>query len=120
MIVMGRSPDIFEYPDTFIPERWNREEHVRYTFAHVPFGFGPRMCIGELFCVYIYTTCISSEDTFIIISVGRRVAELNLHITLAHIIKQFVLEYPDKKPMNTKMTLLLKPERILNIVLKNL
>ena len=47
-------------------------------------------------------------------------AELNLHITLAHIIKQFVLEYPDKKPMNTKMTLLLKPERILNIVLKNL
>ena len=52
---MGRSPDVFEYPDMFIPERWNREEeHVRNTFAHVPFGFGPRMCVGELFCVYIY------------------------------------------------------------------
>ena len=55
MIVMGQSPDIFEYPDKVMPEGWNREEeHVRNTFAHVPFGFGPRMCVGELFCVYIY------------------------------------------------------------------
>ena len=54
MIVMGRFPDVFEYPDKFMPEHWNREEeHVRNTFAHVPFRFGPRMCVGELF-VYIY------------------------------------------------------------------
>ena len=59
LTAMGRSPDVFEYPDRFIPERWNREEeHVRNTFAHVPFGFGPRMCVGRLFCTYTHIVLV--------------------------------------------------------------
>ena len=47
MTSLARSPEIFHEPDHFIPERWTKDgEHISTTFAHVPFGFGARMCVG--------------------------------------------------------------------------
>ena len=37
-------PDIYENPDQFIPERWQTIAPSAY--AYLPFGAGPRMCIG--------------------------------------------------------------------------
>jgi len=42
------------YPqaDKFIPERWIKEDPQYYKarpFVTMPFGFGPRMCIGRRF-----------------------------------------------------------------------
>jgi cytochrome P450 len=37
-------PDIYEKPDQFIPERWQTIAPSAY--AYLPFGAGPRMCIG--------------------------------------------------------------------------
>ena len=45
-----RHPDIWERPDEFIPERWGEEsikDMPRY--AYMPFGGGPRICIGSSF-----------------------------------------------------------------------
>lgn len=54
----------FPRPNEFLPERWMREttgdlakcrEHI---FAHKPFGFGPRSCVGQRFAeleLYIST-----------------------------------------------------------------
>ncbi|XP_060076154.1 probable cytochrome P450 12d1 proximal, mitochondrial [Ylistrum balloti] len=42
----------FPEPDSFVPERWLRESNTPKTnhpFAMVPFGFGPRACIGMRF-----------------------------------------------------------------------
>lgn len=48
--------DRFYYrPTEFLPERWLREttgeiaKSKEFPFAHKPFGFGPRACIGQRF-----------------------------------------------------------------------
>ncbi|XP_030831852.1 cytochrome P450 27C1 [Strongylocentrotus purpuratus] len=73
--VMGRDPEIYPDPDTFLPERWLKgseaisSEEKASSFSSLPFGFGPRMCIG------------------------RRIAELEMHLALARISTSFKLRY---------------------------
>ena len=55
----ARHPDNFHHPDEFIPDRWLEDEVNK--FGSLPFSFGARMCIG------------------------RRVAELEIRIALAHV-----------------------------------
>ena len=61
---MMRNEEYFPEPDKFIPERWIKDEDGKITragFKFLPFGFGPRMCIG------------------------RRIAELEMHLLLAKV-----------------------------------
>lgn len=51
---------------------------------------------------------------------GRRVAELELHIALAQLIKNFRVEYRDEKPMDYIQTLFLVPERRLDLAFVDL
>ena len=72
---MSRDEKIFSDAGAFRPERWLRkkDEGLKESleaFASIPFGFGTRMCVG------------------------RRVAELELHLLLARIMQQFVIRYP--------------------------
>ncbi|XP_063951794.1 sterol 26-hydroxylase, mitochondrial-like [Lytechinus pictus] len=74
--VMGRDPEIYPDPHTFLPDRWlrnsgeeNQADGRVSSFSSLPFGFGPRMCIG------------------------RRLAELEMHLALARISKSFKLRY---------------------------
>lgn len=40
----------WDQPDAFIPERW-AEERERPKYAYLPFGAGPRVCIGNSFAM---------------------------------------------------------------------
>ena len=45
-----RNPDIWEMPNEFMPERWAEESIERIPkYAYLPFGGGPRICIGNGF-----------------------------------------------------------------------
>uniref|UniRef100_A0A914QBN5 Cytochrome P450 n=1 Tax=Panagrolaimus davidi TaxID=227884 RepID=A0A914QBN5_9BILA len=59
-------PEIYENPEEFIPERFLSDEKCsRHPMAFLPFGAGPRNCLG------------------------RRFAEYEIRVTLAWIIKKF-------------------------------
>lgn len=48
--VIHHDPRYYEDPDAFRPERWTPEEAAkRPKYAYIPFGAGPRGCIGEHF-----------------------------------------------------------------------
>ncbi len=46
---MHRNPAYWKSPDQFVPDRWNDESLDRK--AYMPFGAGPRLCIGEHFAM---------------------------------------------------------------------
>jgi len=73
--LMGRDEKLFEDAEEFRPERWLRKKggiptDTAEAFSSIPFGFGTRMCVG------------------------RRIAELELHLLLARIVQQFEISYP--------------------------
>ena len=47
-----RSPQLYERPDAFLPERMHEDRiKERHSFAYIPFGGGPRLCIGHHFAL---------------------------------------------------------------------
>ncbi|XP_077994495.1 1,25-dihydroxyvitamin D(3) 24-hydroxylase, mitochondrial-like [Glandiceps talaboti] len=89
-VLTGRDPELFKDPSEFRPERWLREEKEHfYGFKSLPFGYGPRMCMGK------------------------RLAELEIHLSLARISQQFILEATTD--VFVKPTTILQPDRPLNL-----
>nr|WCC58036.1 cytochrome P450 [Pharsalia antennata] len=76
MHLISANSDLFKDPEKFIPERWLRSTGDEYSsknvhpFAYMPFGFGPRSCIGK------------------------RLANLEIEVVLAKIIRNFELSWP--------------------------
>ncbi|XP_070540550.1 cytochrome P450 10-like [Ptychodera flava] len=92
--LMSRDPQYFENPDQFIPERWLRSDKPiprLNQFAALPFATGPRQCIG------------------------RRLAELEMHLCIAKIVQNFVLEPNSNQPLKPKMRLLQVCDKPLNL-----
>lgn len=89
---MGCSEEFFKDPEKYVPQRWLRKtEDKIHPYAFLPFGHGPRQCIG------------------------RRVAELEMYIYLIKLVLSFKMEhhgdtgmmfkvgiYPDKR-MNFRL-----------------
>ena len=96
---MSRDENIFTDAQEFKPERWLRDNNqnskfidAKEVFSSIPFGFGTRMCLG------------------------RRIAELELHLLLARIVQQFDIRYPpgaeEVEPLVRGLTIPDRPVRV--------
>nr|QUF59375.1 cytochrome p450 CYP3044B8 [Brachionus angularis] len=75
IFALHHDPDIYEKPDEFIPERFNDENRkLRDNSTYLPFGQGPRNCIGMRF------------------------AQLEIKLTLANILSKYNFIKCDKTP----------------------
>ena len=61
-----------------------------------------------------------SVGTCILLHAGRRVAELELHIALSHLIRNFEMEYLDKSPIGYIEKFLLIPEKPMDLSMKDI
>ncbi|XP_042636558.1 1,25-dihydroxyvitamin D(3) 24-hydroxylase, mitochondrial [Orycteropus afer afer] len=91
--VLGSNEDNFEDPSQFRPERWLQEKKIN-PFAHLPFGIGKRMCIG------------------------RRLAELQLHLALCWIVQKYDIVATDNEPVGILHLGILVPSRELPIAFR--
>ena len=63
--LLHRKPSLWENPDRFDPERFAPEHAAaRPRFAYIPFGGGPRICIGAAFAM--------AEATLILATIAQR------------------------------------------------
>ena len=46
-----RAPDLWPEPDRFRPERFLPDAPARERFAYLPFGGGPRVCLGDQYAL---------------------------------------------------------------------
>jgi len=87
-----RSPNYWDDPDTFRPERWEPDRNRdRPRFAYFPFGGGPRHCIGK------------------------HLALLEAKLILATIAKQYALSYTGQRPLQLQPSLTLHPRNGMNM-----
>lgn len=82
--LLHRNPKYFENPDKFEPERFNAERKKNIKkFSFIPFGAGPRVCIGEGFALLHGAVILSliSRNFKMTLKKGHKVA-LSSSITL--------------------------------------
>lgn len=85
--VMHHLPQYFDEPETFMPERFTPEfEKSLPKYAYMPFGGGPRVCIGNAF------------------------AMMEAQLILAAMAQQFRLELATDEPVRYKAQITLTPE----------
>ena len=94
---LHRHPKFWDRPEQFNPERQNPDhpENLRTTYAQVPFGGGPRFCLGFNFAI------------------------MELIVIVATICQRFdvVVAKEDRHVMNAKMTMF--PKHGVRVVLKD-
>ncbi|KAF7709704.1 sterol 26-hydroxylase, mitochondrial-like [Silurus meridionalis] len=83
---------VFPQPKVFQPERWLRDGRERpVPFGSIPFGFGVRGCVGK------------------------RIAELEMHLALARIIKRFEVKLdPNVREVKALSRTVLVADRTVN------
>ncbi len=83
-----RKSEYFDDPDDYLPERWMRDESGQniHPYLLLPFGFGPRTCVG------------------------RRFAEQEMYALIIKLLQRYRIEWPHKEAMRQSYCVLLMPK----------
>jgi cytochrome P450 len=84
--ILHRHPDFWSAPEQFQPERFTPvQEARRHRFAYIPFGEGPRMCIGKAFAI------------------------MEMHLILATLAQVYTLQVVPEHPVVPALAVTLRP-----------
>jgi cytochrome P450 len=84
--VTHRHPDFWSDPEQFQPERFTPEQITRQNrCAYIPFGEGPRMCIGQAFAL------------------------MEMHLVLATMAQVYTLHMVPEHPVVPEVAVTLRP-----------
>ena len=84
--VLHRHKTLWRDPDLFVPERFLPDAEPPTRFSYLPFGAGPRACIGAQFAL---TEAV---------------------LVLARLVREFVIELPDPHPVLPLALITLQPD----------
>lgn len=93
--VINMDEKVYDEPEKFKPSRWiekNAQDSRVSPFAYLPFGFGPRSCIGQ------------------------RLSELQIEIMAIRLIQQYDIEF--HSPIKTKTTLIHNIDGNISVTMK--
>ena len=82
--------EVWKDPDTFDPSRFDTGNKY-HPFAHIPFGGGPRVCIGQ------------------------NMAKMQILLVMSAIIRKYDFELINKKETGLHAMMLLKPDKEINM-----
>ncbi|MGE3967933.1 MAG: cytochrome P450 [Dongiaceae bacterium] len=84
---MHRRPELWDEPESFRPERFDRQAagRARHPFQYIPFGAGPRTCVGS------------------------RLAMLEAPYMVARLVQAYRFAPADAKPVALRSTITLRP-----------
>ncbi len=86
--LLHRDPTLWPNPDRFDPDRFAPgRDKERHPFAYIPFGAGPRLCIGNQFAL------------------------MEMQILLALFARRFTLKGPPAKPVGLQPLITLRPKQ---------
>ncbi|XP_060659633.1 cytochrome P450 12b1, mitochondrial [Drosophila nasuta] len=96
VLELSNSDEYFPQSEQFMPERWLKQDATtenqacpearsRNPFVYLPFGFGPRTCIGK------------------------RIAELEMETLLARLLRRYHVTWLGEKPLQYESTIILSP-----------
>lgn len=60
IVATHNDEDLWENVETFEPERFIREEHKKEALMYIPFGGGPRLCLGQNFAMIVMRLALAS------------------------------------------------------------
>lgn len=90
---MQRDPEYFPEPMSYQPERYLEENRNYNRAAFMPFGEGPRACIGRDLCSYYLIYFLVK----IIYFLGARMGRVNVKLAVAKVLTNFDLEVRAEK-----------------------
>ncbi len=94
--LLHHDPESWPDPDAFDPDRFAEgRDKDRPAYAYLPFGGGPRLCIGNQFAL------------------------MELQILLTLFVRQFDFSLPDSEPIRPKPLITLRPNRPIRVQLSN-